>query len=316
MKAVVIQQFGTPEVFEITEIEIPVIKENELLIEVDSGSVNPVDWKQRKGNHSFLFGSKFPIVVGYDIAGKVIKTGLQISEFKEGDYVCGVLPTNSYGKGLAQFVKGPEKCFAKIVSSDDAYKFAVLPLAALTSLQALRNKGNIKKGSKILIIGAAGGVGHYAVQLAQIFEAEIYAVSSEIHREFLNELAKTNFIDYHKQDILELKERFDIIYDGVGKYSFLKCKHLLVSGGIYINTLPRPKMLVHKALSRFTRRKRVKGILMKHSSSDLNQLVNWVKEGRIKLCIDKEFSIRESSKAHAYSEEGHTEGKILIRYNW
>lgn len=316
MKAIVINRFGPPAVLEEGEIEKPDVKEDELIIRVKSGSVNPVDWKQRKGNHRFLFGAKFPIVLGYDVAGKVIETGSGVDHFQKGDYVCGVLPKKSYGGGMAEYVSAPEKCFARIPENEGSYQYAVLPLAGLTSLQALRDKGEIKKGDRILIIGAAGGVGHYAVQFARIFGAEIFAVSSESHRPFLEKLAKTHFIDYHRQDILQLNEKFDVIYDGVGKYTFLKCKHLLKPGGIYINTLPRPKMLVHKLLSLFTRRKKIRGILMKQRRKDLAQLVSWVEEGTIRLCIDREFSIHEAAEAHAYSEAGHTEGKILIRYNW
>jgi NADPH:quinone reductase-like Zn-dependent oxidoreductase len=316
MKAILINRFGDPSVLEAGEISSPVIREDEILVETEAGSVNPVDWKQRKGNHRFILGFRFPIVLGYDVAGRVIQTGKEIKKFREGDFVCGVLPTKSYGGGLAQYVKGTEICFAKVPSSEEASHFAILPLAALTSLQALRDKGNIKKGYKVLIIGAAGGVGHYAIQLAQLFEAEIFAVSSEKHKGFLNTLGQFHFIDYKEEDVLKLNDRFQIIFDCVGKYSFLKCMHLLQPGGTYVNTLPRPKIFIHKLLSLFTRGKKVKTLIMKHNAEDLENLVNWVAEGKIKLCIDREYTVTDIEKAHRYSEGGHTEGKILIRYSW
>ncbi|MBN1950097.1 MAG: NADP-dependent oxidoreductase [Bacteroidales bacterium] len=316
MKAIVINSFGTPDVFEQAEVQKPEINNTSILIEVAGGSVNPVDWKQRQGNHRLLFGKKFPIVLGYDVAGKVVGTGKSVTRFQVGDWVCGVLSKSSYGKGLAQFAAGPENFFTKLENVKDPGSFAALSLAGLTSLQAIRDKGKLEQGQKILIIGAAGGVGHFAVQIARIMGADVYAVSSEKHRSFLEQFGPHTFIDYHKQDILQLNHHFDIIYDGVGKYSFLKCKHLLKPGGIYINTLPRPKILVHKLLALFTRGKKVRTILMKQIPEDLDQLVAWVKEEKLKLCIDKEFKIQDVASAHVYSEAGHTEGKILIRYEW
>jgi NADPH:quinone reductase-like Zn-dependent oxidoreductase len=315
MKAAVINKFGDPTVFEIIEIPEPSIKPDEILIEVISASVNPIDWKQRKGNHRFIFGSPFPIILGYDVAGIVKKVGTEVTEFNIGDNVCGVL-NNIYGGGLSQFAKGKKNCFAIVPSELDHYITSALPLAGLTALQALRDKTELKSGDRLLIIGAAGGVGSFALQIARIMGAEITVVSSDRHKGYLHKFDILNFIDYQNSNIFQIPERYDKIFDTVGSLSFLKCKKILKSKGIYINTLPRPKILVHKLLSCFTNGKRVKTLLMKHSSSDLAQLLSWMKEGKLKIVIDKEFSINEMASAHKYSEEGHTEGKILIKYNW
>lgn len=314
MKAAVINSFGSSEVFSIADVPKPEISKDEILIEVVSGSVNPVDFKQRKGNHKLLFGSDFPIVLGYDVAGTVVKTGKNIHDFHEGDKVCGVL-NNKYGGGLGAFAKGAEKCFALLPDNIDLAKSAALPLAGLTALQALRDKADLKKDNKILIIGGAGGVGHFATQIASIYEAEISVTSSNRHRKFLEKLANVNFIDYTKTDICKLNQQFNVIFDTVGKYNFLKLKHMLLPGGIYINTLPRPKILAHKFISLFTKNKKVKTLLMRQDKNDLQLLLNWVSDGRLKIIIDKEFPLNNVGEAHSYMEEGHTEGKILIRYN-
>jgi NADPH:quinone reductase-like Zn-dependent oxidoreductase len=315
MKAVVIEKFGNPEVFHTTEIPEPVLASDELLIEVVAGSVNPIDWKQRRGKHRFLFGSPFPIVLGYDVAGKVVKKGSAIQRFNIGDRVCGVL-NNKYGGGLGQFARASEKCFAHVPVSLDLVSTAALPLAGLTALQALRDKGKICAGSKVLIIGAAGGVGHFAQQIATIYESEVYSVSSRSHEKFLQQLSKHTLIDYTSTDILSMDERFDIIFDSVGKYSFPRCRHLLNSKGIYINTLPRPKIAWHKLQSMFNRGKKVKTLLMRHDNLDLEILINWVDQKKLKIGIDREFNVQQIDKAHSYSETGHAEGKILIRYDW
>lgn len=315
MKAIAIEKFGKPGVFKLIEASTPAIGEKELLIEVVAGSVNPIDWKQRRGNHRFLFGAPFPIVLGYDISGIVVKKGSQVREFSIGDRICGVL-NNKYGGGLGQFARGRKTCFASVPDSIDLAASAVLPLAGLTALQALRDKANIAPAKKIIIIGAAGGVGHYALQIASLFQAIVFAVSSNSHKNFLNKLAPHTFIDYRETDVLNLNERFDIIFDTVGKYSFMKCRHLLNPGGIYINTLPRPIIYIHKMFALFTHGKKVKTLLMKHNPKDLQLLLRWVVEGKLKLSIDKEFNVNDINNAHEYSEAGHTEGKILIRYNW
>ncbi len=239
MKAIAIDKFGEPGVFKLIDTSMPVIGEKELLIEVVAGSVNPIDWKQRRGNHRFLFGAPFPIVLGYDISGIVVKKGSQVSEFNLGDRICGVL-SNKYGGGLGQYARGSIKCFTRVPDSIDLAACAVLPLAGLTALQALRDKACIAPAKKILIIGAAGGVGHYALQIASLMHAEVFAVSSHLHKDFLNKLAPHTFIDYRQTDVLNIHERFDVIFDTVGKYSFMKCRHLLNQGGIYIMTGPRP----------------------------------------------------------------------------
>jgi NADPH:quinone reductase-like Zn-dependent oxidoreductase len=313
MKAIIINKFGRPDVLEVSEISEPVINSNEILINVISGSVNPIDWKQRKGNHKFLLGAPFPIVLGYDVAGIVVKTGADVNKFAIGDKVCGVL-SNKYGGGLGKFAKGTEKCFAKVPGKIKLSESAAIPLAGLTALQAIRDLARLRRGNKILIIGAAGGVGHFAVQIAAIYGAEIFAVSSSKHKDFLKGLADVNFIDYRAKDILNLNVHFNIIFDVAGKYSYPKCKHMLYTCGTYITTLPRPKILIHKMISWFARGKKVKTLLMKHSSSDLEQILEWIDAGKIKIGIDKEFFIDEIAKAHEYSEAGHTEGKILIRY--
>jgi NADPH:quinone reductase-like Zn-dependent oxidoreductase len=221
---------------------------------------------------------------------------------------------NKYGGGLGMFAKGAENCFAKVPDNIGLSESAAAPLAGLTALQALRDLGNVRKDDKILIIGAAGGVGHYAIQIAAILEAEIFAVASKSHKNFVEKLANVSFIDYNSTDILKINERFHVIFDTVGKYSFLKCKNLLLPEGTYITTLPRPKILIHKIISLFTRGKKVKTFLMKHNSLDLKQILEWIEGKKLKICIDKVFSIDNVSKAHEYSEAGHTEGKILIHY--
>ncbi|MCG8701884.1 MAG: NAD(P)-dependent alcohol dehydrogenase [Bacteroidales bacterium] len=312
MKAAVINQFGEPGVFEIKDIPAPILKPNQILVKNFASSVNPIDWKQRKGNHKLFLGSPFPIMLGFDAAGIVEKVGAEVSKFKPGDRVCGVL-SNPYGGAYGEFVKGAEKCFAILPESIDFETGAALSLAGLTALQGLRDKLNVQKGQKVLINGAAGGVGHITLQIANIMEAETIAVTSKPHFDMVNEYAPDEIIDYKTTNILESKDKYHHFFDAVGVYSFLKTHHVLLKGGTYLTTLPRPKLLLHKCIAPFRQGKKVKSLLMRHSSSDLELLISWVEKGMLKIRFDKQFTLDEISKAHQYAQLGKTEGKIVIK---
>lgn len=311
MKAAVIHQFGKPEVLHIEEISEPKHSPDQIKIQVLSSSVNPIDFKQRKGNHKWILGSKFPIVLGYDVYGIVEAVGENTSGFKKGDLVYGVLD-NKYGGAYAYYAVGSPKCFAHAPRIAQQETAAAYPLAALTALQAMRDKAQIKNGDKVLIIGAAGGLGHFAVQVANILGAEVHAVSSSMHLKLIEELKPAAFYDYHDVDVLKLTERFNVLFDCVGSFNYMQTKHLLCNNGIYITSLPRPIVLWHKLLAIFSKGKKAKTLLMKHAPTDLNILRTWIEEGKLIANLDKSFQIDEVDKAHAYCQKGRTEGKVLL----
>lgn len=311
MKAAIINQFGNPDVFEIKDVEKPVIKSDQVLIKVNAVSINPIDWKQRKGNHKFILGSPFPIILGYDVCGEVVEVGKEIDKLKIGDIVFGVLD-NKYGGALAEFAVGHEKCFSikpKDISNEEA---AAFPMVSLTSLQVLRDKANLKAGQTVLINGASGGVGHVAMQIAGIMGAKVIAVASSQSKNFIEQFKPDMFIAYNEQDILKPDKKVDVFFDVAGNYTFPKCKHLLNPGGVYINTLPRPKILVHKLHQLFSNGKKVKTLLMKHDNSDLNKIAQWINEGKLKISIDKTFRLEQIIEAHEYAQKGHNKGKNII----
>ena len=311
MRAAVINKYGNPDVFELVEVEQPVIeKENDVLIRVFASSINPVDWKIRKGNLKLILGSSFPIILGFDACGEVVDVGSKVTRFKKGDIVYGCLD-KKYGKAYAEYALGTEGCFALKPSLLNNNEAASLPLAALTALQGLRDKGNIKEGDRVLINGAAGGVGFFAVQLVTYYGAHCTAISSERHIKLINKLKPEVFIDYKKEDFKLRDDKYNIIYDIVGTESFLTCKHLLNKGGVYITTLPRPKVLLHKLVSLFTGKK-VKTLLMKANATDMEFINTLIEQRKFKTEIDKTFPLNQIKEAHAYSQEGHAEGKIVI----
>jgi NADPH:quinone reductase-like Zn-dependent oxidoreductase len=314
MKAAIIKKFGTPDVFEIADIPIPKPDRNQLLVRVYATSINPIDWKQRKGNHRFILGSPFPIVLGYDVCAEVVEVGSDVNKFKPRDIVFGVL-NNKYGRALAEYALGTENCFALAPRNIRFEQAAAFPMVSMTALQALRDKAHLKPGMVVLINGASGGVGHMTIQVAKIMGAKVIAVASSRNQSFVESLQPDQFIDYTETDILKLNEKVDVFFDVSGVYSFVKCKHLLKPGGVYINTLPRPKILLHKLLQLFTRGKKVKTLLMKHHSEDLEQIAQWITEGKLLVEIDEVFNLNNISAAHQYAEEGHNKGKNVVVIN-
>ena len=312
MKAAVIYEYGGPDVFRYEEIPQPEIQEDEVLVEVHAASVNPVDWKQRKGNHKLFLKARFPIVPGYDISGRIFKCGSDVTNFKDGDQVFCRL-TNRFGGAFAEYAKARESSLSLIPENMDHIHAAAIPMAGQTALQALRDKGRIKPGQKILIIGAAGGVGHYALQLAKIFGAETTAVCSSRHEKLLALLKPDHHIDYNKEDYLAGNKLYDIIFDAAGVKTFLSCKKILATEGIYITVLPRPKLLVHKIIALFTKGKKVRSLLQKSQGSDLEVLKKLVEEEKLISVIDSIHPLDKVSEAHRRAESYSTDGKIIIK---
>ena len=312
MKAAVIYEYGGPEVFRYEEISQPEIREDEVLVEVHAASVNPVDWKQRKGNHKFFLRARFPIILGYDISGRVEKCGSMVTKFKVGDQVFCRL-TKRFGGAFAEYTTARESNLSLKPENMDHIHAAGIPMAGQTALQALRDKAKIKPGQKILIIGAAGGVGHYALQLSKHFNTETTAVCSSVHERLLALLRPDHHIDYRKEDYLDGNKLYDIVFDAAGVKTFLSCQKILAPGGIYITVLPRPKLLIHKIIALFTKGKKVRSLLQKSQSSDLEVLKKLVEEEKLISVIDSIHPLDKVSEAHRRAESYSTEGKIIIK---
>jgi 2-desacetyl-2-hydroxyethyl bacteriochlorophyllide A dehydrogenase len=312
MKAAVIHEYGGPEVFRLEDIPEPVLRKHEILLKVFAASVNPVDWKQRKGNHRFFLKVRFPVVPGYDVSGVVVRCGSRVTRFRPGDEVYCRL-RRKFGGAFAEFAAAPENASALKPSSIDHLYAAGIPMAGQTALQALRDKAKLKGGMHVMIIGAAGGVGHFALQLVKLQGAETTAVCSSDHPELLEKLKPDHHIDYRRTNYLDAGIRYDVIFDAAGKTSFLKCHKILKNHGLYITSLPRPKILVHKLVSLFTRGKRVRTLVQRPRSRDLEILAGLVDQGKLEVFIDSVHTLDRVSEAHRRAEEYHTQGKIIIK---
>jgi len=311
MKAAIINEYGPPEVLEISDIPKPEIEPGEVLVKVMAAAINPVDWKQRQGWHKRFLKAHFPVVLGYDISGEVVECGDEVKKLKSGDHIYGRL-TRRFGGAYAEYAAASESAIAikpEMISWEEA---AAVPLTAISALQSLRDKCKIKKDQEVLLIGAAGGLGHFVLQIAKSMGADVMAVCSSRHKKMMDELSPTQWIDYNVTDYISADKQYSVIYDSAGKESYRTTKSIIKPGGIYLTTLPRPKLLGHKFLALFAGKK-VKTFLMKSKSEDLEIISEMITNGDLKIYIDSVFPLDNIVDAHRRAEQYQTEGKIIIK---
>ena len=312
MKAVVINKFGGNDVVEIQDMPRPAPGPKEALIKVHAASINPVDWKIRSGMLKIFTGSAFPLMLGRECAGEVIGTGREVKKYKQGDQVIAMPGIRQLG-AYAEYSCAPERSVFPKPKNIGFEEAASIPIAGLTALQALRDRGHIAPGRKVLINGASGGVGHFAVQIAKIFGAEVTAVCSRANAGFVKSLGADHVIDYSKEDFTEGGVRYDIIFDAVAKRSFGECKRVLSSKGVYVSTLPSLAVMVNQYITGFLTAKKARLVNVSPDSVDMEWMKARIEAGRINIVIDKIYSFDQAKEALAYSETGKAKGKIVLK---
>jgi len=309
MKAIVYNKKSYPDKLVYSDVDKPLPNDNEVLVKMHSVSLNAADYRSMK--MGLIPRSK---IFGADIAGRIESIGKNISLFKPGDEVMGDLASYGFG-GLAEYVTAPERALIikpDQVSFEDA---AALPMAAMTALQALRDKGNIKKGHKVLIVGSAGGVGTYAIQLAKYFETEVTAVCSSKNVQQTLSLGANNAIDYTKENFSKQDKRYEIILGINGNYPLLAYKNTLTSYGTYVMvggslTQIFKSLLFGWVLSFGS--KKMKSLTAKANKTDLELLAKLLEKGIIKPVIDRRYSLDKTADAMDYLKQGHSTGKVVI----
>jgi NADPH:quinone reductase-like Zn-dependent oxidoreductase len=319
MKAAVYVKRGGRDVLEIAEIERPTPKDNEVLIEVRAAAVNPLDCFHMPGVAR----------AGVDVAGKVEAVGKNVSQIKAGDEVFGACLRNPQGwsfqawssqGAFAEYACIPESELVAKPASVSFEQAACVPLAGLTALQGLRNKGRVRAGQKVLINGASGGVGIFAVQIAKSFGAEVTGVCSTKNLDMVRSIGADQAIDYTQKDFTNMGERYDLIFDCVGNHSLSACRRVLSPNGILVLVGDKSgrgisgmlaRTLGALILSRFVSQRLIT-LLAKPSGEDLAALANLMAARKLIPVIDKRYSLREVPEAIAYLKEGHARGKVLI----
>lgn len=310
MKAIILENAGGTENLKLREVEKPNIKKGEVLVEVKSISINPIDVKTRSGKGAFQkLKDENPLILGWDISGIVVETNS--SKFKLNDEVFGMINFPGHGKGYAQFVAASENHLALKPKNINFEEAAATTLAALTALQAIQ-KAEIKEGQNVLIHAASGGVGHFAVQIAKYLEASVTGTSSEKNRDFVLNLGADQHIDYKNYDWEKSEEKFDFILDTIGGENIDNSIKVLKEGGTIISI---PSGLNDDVEEKAASVNANGFKMLVHSDGrDMEELAKLLEEGFIKPHIYKTFKFNEMSEAHKELEKGRTVGKIVVNF--
>ena len=318
MKTIVYEQYGPPEVLQFKELAKPAPAENELLIKVRAASVNPLDWHFMRGEPLFIrlmLGLRKPkdTRLGVDVAGVVEAVGRSVTQFKPGDEVFG----GSRG-AFAEYVCAKEDQIVLKPASLSFEAAAAVPIAALTALQGLRDKGHIKTEQMVLIDGASGGVGTFAIQIAKAFGAEVTAVCSTRNLDRARSLGADHLIDYTREDFSQSGRHYDLIYAANAFRSIFAYRRALSENGICVSSGGRvtlQSMLLEPLLSLILSligRKKSRGLLAKMNKKDLLFLKDLLDAGKLVPVIDRRYPLSGVAEAIRYLEEGHAQGKVVI----
>jgi NADPH:quinone reductase-like Zn-dependent oxidoreductase len=311
MLAFILKDFGRTENLIKAVVPLPVVRDNEVLVKVIAISINPVDIKTRlgKGQADRLKDFK-PIILGWDISGIVAETGRLVTSFKKGDEVFGMVNFPGHGKAYAEFVSASEEHLAlkpDIVSHEEA---AAASLAAMTAWQILKEKAAIKPGDKVLIHAAAGGVGHFAVQMARILGAYVIGTASGINRDFVLNLGASEHIDYQVQHFEDVLNNIDFVLDTIGGEYMDRSMNVLKPGGtIFCIPSGASENIAEKAKARG-----LNGSTFRvHSNGqNMKEISDLLQKGLVKSYISKRYSFDEIPSAHLQIETGKTKGKVVV----
>src|SRR6266446_3183587 len=309
-------QYGPPDVLQFTDVAKPTAKDDEVLIKLYAASVNPLDWHFMRGDVRLMTGLLTPRhkILGVDIAGRVEAVGRQVKQFQPGDEVFGV--TGFAGGGFAEYACAPEDKLALKPANSSFEDAAAVPIAAITALRGLRDKGRIQRGHKVLVDGASGGVGTFAVQIAKSFGAEVTAVCSTRNVGTARAIGADHVIDYTREDFTKSGQRYDLILGANVHHSIFDYRRALRQDGIYVivgGGLARifQAMLLAPLLS-LIGSKKTRFFIANINQKDLVFLKDLLEAGKVVPVIDRRYPLSDAAEAIRYLEEGHAQGKVVI----
>jgi NADPH:quinone reductase-like Zn-dependent oxidoreductase len=313
MKAVIINRFGNPEVLEGVTIEKPAPNEDEVLIKIKFAGINPVDTKVRAGTSGMSKNLKFPAILGWDVSGIIEEIGKNVSGLKKGDEVFGCIGFPGLGKTYAEFAVADPQLLAKKPFNISFEEVAAIPLAGLTAYQAVNEELKVSPGQKILIQAAAGGVGHLAVQFAKLNGAFVFGTASEKNEKFLNSIGADQFIDYKKQKFEDIVHDADAALDAMGGEILYRTISCVKHGGIVV-CLPSSTKNDPKAIE-LANERNIKLIwpMMRPDGKQMKIIAGLLQEKKLKVHIDKIFTLDQITWAHEAVETHQTNGKVVVK---
>ena len=278
---------------------------------ISASSVNPIDWKLHNGSFRFIMPVKMPSIPGFDVAGEVVDVGENVTSFHPGNRIYAMLDSRA-GGASAEYAVVSEKAAALMPANINEKEAAAIPLAGLAALQSLRKEARLAAGQRVLIIGASGGVGHYAVQIAHALGAHVTGVTSTGNVDMVKGLGADHVIDYKKQTDFTTDLPYNVIFDTVVSSPFKAFRSVMTEDAVYVCTLPNPFLIARTFLMPIYSKRRVRLLMVKSRGEDLRYLTDLVEQGSLRPVIDRVFPLTELPSAHALSQKGRTAGKIVI----
>lgn len=313
MRAMIYRGYGGPERLEPVDMPRPSPGPGQVLVRVITSSVNPVDWKLASGSLRLVMPVKLPFVPGFDVAGDIAEMGRGVTGYRVGDRVHARIARNGGTGACAEFAVVGLDVLARTPAGMDPAEAAGLPLAGLTALQALRDQAGLPlegASGRVLVVGASGGVGHVAVQIARAAGATVVGVSSKRNLEMVSSLGAHEVIDYNKPDPYAGQAPFDIVLDCVGPSPFPWLSRM-GRGGRYVTPMPGPGVFLRSFLNPVTGKK-VRAVMLKSNAADLGVLDRLVEMGKLRVVIDSRYPLADLPSAWQRSRSGRTAGKIVI----
>ena len=316
MRAIIFERYGPPEVLSSREIQAPIPGPGEILVKLFAASVNPQDWHCLRGKPllaRLLVGGLLKPghqVLGSDVAGTVEAVGADVARFNPGDRVFAM--SFQHGAFAEYATLRESKAVAPMPAGLSFDEAAALPMAAMMALMGVRDQAGIKARDKVLINGASGGIGTFAVQIAKAFGAEVTGVCGARNLDLVASLGADRVIDYMKADFAKEDVRYDAIFDVVAKRTFGECRRVLTRGGIYVSTAFSAGLLLRSFWVALTSGRRLKPMLQRPTQADLAVVKELVEAGAVGPVIDRRFPLAGVPEAIAYVEKGHTRGKVVI----
>ena len=311
MRAYVLTEPGGVDKLQIQDVEKPSPKAGEVLVKVNAISINPVDVKTRDGKSLYSkLAEDPPVILGWDISGVVEAVGEDVKVFKEGDEVFGMVNFPGHGKAYAEYVAAPEAHLAHKPANIPHHEAAAATLAALTAWQVLVHQANIKAGQRVLIHAAAGGVGHFAVQIARYFRASVIGTASPENHDFIRNLGAEEQIDYHQYNPAEVVMDADIVLDSLGEENTRRSLAALKEGGTIVSILGGAKEAVQEEAKK--RNIEAKSYLVHSSAEDMEQIANLMSQDQLRAHVSHVYTFEDLPKAHQQVETHKTRGKVVV----
>jgi len=314
MKAIAYQKFGNTDVLQTVEVSKPSLLSNQVLVKVKTVSINPMDWKIRKGEMKLMSGSKFPKNTGVDFAGIIEEAGSAVTNFKKGDEVFGVVKDMMKEGALAEYVAVPSSLIWKKPSLISFAQAASIPVVGFGAATVFEKMGNITAQTKILVNGATGGFGMFLLQLLKQKGANVTAVANTNAIEFAKKWGATSVLDYTKENVLSQNNTYDIVIDLSGKMGYANARQIMKRKALFLNPTPKPIEIPTSLFKNlFTGKKHIV-ILSAPSVNNMKLLLKAINAG-LQIEVNKVFPFTQTKEAYQYAERGGYVGKVIVEIN-